>query len=52
MSRGGWLEDEVPFVIANRWPGVSPADVPEWPDELVQDALDRIIAEGRAASRG
>lgn len=36
----------MPFLIADRWQGVSPADVGDWDVEMVRHALDRMRIEG------
>lgn len=39
------MPDEIPFALADRFQGVSPADVDEWPAQMVEDALERMAAE-------
>jgi hypothetical protein len=34
-------------MIADRFPGVSPADVDDWPEQLVEDALERMTLEAK-----
>ncbi len=40
----------MPFAIADRFPGVSPAAVYDWPEDLVERALGRMQIESAVAA--